>query len=288
MSASETDSTPLAVHVKARSQENPSYPQRLLIPDSSVFWSTPIEPVYNPPHFTHKVVLANDCTIKPGGWADPPDPKTISEEEWSVRKKQSHEGEMQFNGENGSPMNPRGRTGLSGRGLLGKWGPNFAADPIVTRFKPVAEVGEGKKLLQMVAIRRSDTGAWAIPGGMVDPGETVSQTVQREFSEEAGNLADDPLKAEAFRRHSEQLFQNGRVVYEGYVDDPRNTDNAWMETSAMHFHCSEELGRMLPLHAGDDAAAVAWIDVSDEDERFRNLYASHKDMVLAAAKYLIE
>ena len=25
-------------------------------------------------------------------------------------------------------------------------------------------------------------------------------------------------------------------VYSGYVDDPRNTDNAWMETFAMNFH----------------------------------------------------
>ena len=25
-------------------------------------------------------------------------------------------------------------------------------------------------------------------------------------------------------------------VYEGYVDDPRNTDNAWMETVAVNFH----------------------------------------------------
>ena len=29
--------------------------------------------------------------------------------------------------------NPIGRTGMAGRGLLGKWGPNHAADPIVTR-----------------------------------------------------------------------------------------------------------------------------------------------------------
>lgn len=28
------------------------------------------------------------------------------------------------------------------------------------------------------------------------------------------------------------LFQ----VYKGYVDDPRNTDNAWMETVAVNFH----------------------------------------------------
>ena len=30
--------------------------------------------------------------------------------------------------------NPMGRTGMRGLGLLGKWGPNHAADPIVTRF----------------------------------------------------------------------------------------------------------------------------------------------------------
>ena len=32
------------------------------------------------------------------------------------------------------PRNPIGRTGLKGRGLLGRWGPNHAADPIVTRY----------------------------------------------------------------------------------------------------------------------------------------------------------
>ena len=29
--------------------------------------------------------------------------------------------------------NPVGRTGMIGRGLLGRWGPNHAADPVVTR-----------------------------------------------------------------------------------------------------------------------------------------------------------
>lgn len=33
------------------------------------------------------------------------------------------------------PLNPYGRTGIVGRGLLGRWGPNHAADPIVTKWK---------------------------------------------------------------------------------------------------------------------------------------------------------
>lgn len=36
---------------------------------------------------------------------------------------------------NNYPLNPYGRTGIIGRGLLGRWGPNHAADPIVTRWK---------------------------------------------------------------------------------------------------------------------------------------------------------
>ena len=27
-----------------------------------------------------------------------------------------------------------------------------------------------------------------------------------------------------------------RQVYQGYIDDPRNTDNAWIETLAYNFH----------------------------------------------------
>ena len=61
--------------------------------------------------------------------------------------------------------------------------------------------------------------------------------------------------------------------------DPRATDNAWMETTAFHFHCNSELGSRLPLHAGDDAGAVKWLDVAADQQDYRNLYASHKTWV---------
>jgi ADP-ribose pyrophosphatase len=96
------------------------------------------------------------------------------------------------------------------RGLLGKWGPNHAADPIVTRWHP-----EQEGVLQMVAIQRKDTLEWAIPGGMVDPGETVSATVRREFEEEAGNLPE--AKQARFKKHLKKLFseENEQFVYKG-------------------------------------------------------------------------
>lgn len=64
---------------------------------------------------------------------------------------------------------------------------------------------------------------------MVDPGEQVSQTVKREFREEAlRNGADESVVT--------RLFANGYKFFEGYVDDPRNTDNAWLETVAVYEH----------------------------------------------------
>ena len=91
-------------------------------------------------------------------------------------------------------------------------------------------------------------GIWAIPGGMVDDGEHVSKTVKREFIEEAGNIHEDPEAQAAFTRNVNLLFDSGGVVvYQGYVDDPRTTDHAWIETTAFHFHCPPEVGDKLPL-----------------------------------------
>lgn len=50
-------------------------------------------------------------------------------------------------------------------------------------------------ILQFCAIQRHDCGQWAIPGGMVDPGEKISETLRREFLEEAfNNLESDSGK----------------------------------------------------------------------------------------------
>ena len=61
-------------------------------------------------------------------------------------------------------------------------------------------------------------------------------------------------------------------IYSGYVDDPRNTDNAWMETVAVNFHDdSGEVLKKIFLCAGDDAGDVGWKELSSS----LPLYASH-------------
>eukprot|EP00966_Prymnesium_polylepis_P181345 4200422-Prymnesium_polylepis.1 len=55
----------------------------------------------------------------------------------------------------------------------------------------------------------------------------------------------------------------------------RNTDNAWIETTAYHFHCDTELGALLPLSEGQDSVSrVTWLDINPQSEpRYANLCA---------------
>lgn len=249
------------LHTKARGP-HVSYPERCTVNDQNVNWSTPCGE-YAPTQFTASVVFANGVERKGGGWAGWADPPFVPTD---IMERESYEGNIQLDN-NGFPLNPKGRTGMIGRGLLGKWGPNHAADPIVTRYDP-----NNSNQLQVAVIKRKDCGDWALPGGMVDSGESISRTLEREFQEEAGNLKGK--EKEEFDSMSAELFSNGKVIYRGYVDDPRNTDNSWMETTAVHFHCNPGIAKALKLNAGDDAAQVEWMDFSD-NEKMEHLYADH-------------
>ncbi|KAG8511645.1 ADP-ribose pyrophosphatase, mitochondrial [Galemys pyrenaicus] len=267
-------------HIKARTSPYPgSEVQRTQVPNEKVGWLVDWND-YNPVDYTAAPVLAEPI------WADPP----IGESNFSPKfnEEDGHVERRSWNGlyeiENGKPRNPVGRTGLTGRGLLGRWGPNHAADPIITRWKrdrsgnKITHPISGKNILQFVAIKRKDCGEWAIPGGMVDPGEKISATLKREFGEEALNSLQ---KSSAEKRELEEqlhkLFsQKHLVIYQGYVDDPRNTDNAWIETEAVNYHDKTgEIMDNLILEAGDDAGKVKWVDISDK----LKLYASHSQFI---------
>jgi ADP-ribose pyrophosphatase len=238
-------------HVKARTERPDIYPERAAVPDHAVAWDVPL-PGYAPSDFRADTVRKNI-----GVWADPDDVRAVR------RAFQSSVGPVRTD-DRGRPLNPMGRTGVEGTGLLGRWGANRAADPIVTR------ISEKTGLLEIILIRREDSGEWALPGGMVDPGEKISKTLARELKEETAGVLD---------------MSDARVVYEGYVDDRRNTDNAWMETTAAHKHLSAEDGAKIKLRRGSDATEARWTALSADV--LDHLYADHGRFVKAALKGML-
>uniref|UniRef100_K7GG20 ADP-ribose pyrophosphatase, mitochondrial n=1 Tax=Pelodiscus sinensis TaxID=13735 RepID=K7GG20_PELSI len=275
------------VHNKARTSPYPgSNVERSKVPTDKVDWLVEWED-YKPVEYTASSVLAGPT------WADPQIRNSAKNFSPKFNEKDGQVERRSLLGlyevENGRPRNPGGRTGLVGRGLLGRWGPNHAADPILTRWKrdsrgnKIIHPISGKNILQFVAIKRKDCGEWAIPGGMVDPGEIINATLKREFSEEALNsLQKSRVEKEKVEKQMNRLFnQEHFVVYKGYVDDPRNTDNAWIETEAVNYH--DEPGEMMDnllLEAGDDAGKVKWVDINEK----LKLYANHGDFIKLVAE----
>ena len=106
---------------------------------------------------------------------------------------------------------------------------------------PICGVGgvmfEDGRLLLIQRGRPPGEGLWAVPGGKVRYGETMTSAVQREVLEETG-LRVSP----------------GRVIWAGDSIGPGDPP-AW-HFCLVDFACVVEGGDLL---AGDDAAAIAWV-----------------------------
>lgn len=290
MPSQENETIAEQTHIKCRKGIYPgSTVDRAKVDDDKVSWKIE-DPNYQPIEYTTQKIVED----KPV-WADAHD-NDEGYKDLKFNELNNGVNRVSFTGTyelikyNGisRPRNPIGRTGISGRGLLGKWGPNHAADPIVTRWKrnekgeivKSTDVNNEKPILEFVSIQRRDNHEWAIPGGMVDNNEKVSLTLKREFGEEAMNSLEENER-ESTRKLIDDLFDGGDVIYKGYVDDPRNTDNSWMETVAVNFHDDNgtTVGK-IPLQAGDDAKNVIWLSIDKE----LKLYASHFDFIQKACK----
>jgi ADP-ribose pyrophosphatase len=278
-------SSALKLHTKCINNSYLNGPARFQVPEDKVPWTVEF-PEYQPVEYVSPPVAKKPV------WAD--DPAKVAEFDYNgqdaFHNRKSLMGRYLVDKTTNRPLNPIGRTGMTERGLLGRFGPNFAADPVVTKWKRdsnghVIKDERGRKVVEVVLIKRRDNGEWAIPGGMVEPGHTVSATLKKEFGEEALNsLEASPEEQASIQKNLDKLFAQGTYIYAGYVDDPRNTDNAWMETTVVNFHDDKgDVVEKFKLQAGDDAGQVAWVEITPG----MNLYASHTDFISQTYKKLV-
>ncbi|XP_078686292.1 transient receptor potential cation channel subfamily M member-like 2 [Branchiostoma floridae x Branchiostoma belcheri] len=211
----------------------------------------------------------------------------------------------------GVPQNPMGRTGLRGKGALFRWGPNHSMLAICTRWKHAVDPAtgdeqeeyllvEGKRVLEFLSYKEPDFEEWAIPGAITAGLESKYSVLHRAFCTKA--LGKQPAVVDRNMDESKvkQLFEaytadvkdspptdrddpietfSAAMIYRGYVDDPRNTDSAWVETEAWHFHydSGESFSDEEMVTAGS-----RWQEVS----RHVKLFASHASVIPEAAARL--
>ncbi|XP_035685384.1 transient receptor potential cation channel subfamily M member-like 2 [Branchiostoma floridae] len=211
----------------------------------------------------------------------------------------------------GVPQNPMGRTGLRGKGALFRWGPNHSMLAICTRWKRSVDPAtgdeqeeyllvEGKRVLEFLSYKEPDFEEWAIPGAMTAGLESKYSVLHRAFCTKALGKQLAVVNRHMDESKVKQLFEaytvderdctpserddpietfSAAMIYRGYVDDPRNTDSAWVETEAWHFHY--ESGENF-LEEEMVAAGSRWQEVS----RHVKLFASHASVIQEAAARL--
>ena len=195
-------------HLRIRGERPDSYPQRQRISIDESLWAAEC-PEYDPPYHVDETVLANDSSSTLNGWADPEEFGKVSDRLGviKVRHRDDHK----------RPLNPRGRTGIGGRGLLGLWGPNPSVSALITR---TGSTGDRIDILLGSANGSTDLD---LPKGFIMPNEEPAQALQRVVEADTGWQLN---------------VSNTTGVFDGYIYDPRQTDHAWVEIRAESLHCS--------------------------------------------------
>uniref|UniRef100_A0A8D0CLW4 Transient receptor potential cation channel, subfamily M, member 2 n=1 Tax=Sander lucioperca TaxID=283035 RepID=A0A8D0CLW4_SANLU len=116
--------------------------------------------------------------------------------------------------------NPAGRTGIRGRGALSHLGPNLNADFVLTRWRDCE-----RSVLEYLVVWDESQGTLALPG--VSPARPVQSADHTPLIRTLGKKLYEEIHAKV---------SEGTKVFEGYVDDCRNTDNAWVETTVLNIH----------------------------------------------------
>lgn len=245
--------------MKQQTDAPPDYPTRAAVGDAYDWDGGDYEPT------EYHLALLNKPSDELPVWADPMmvDADVVGQRLTHMHSSGKVSELCSLDDANKRYRNPRGKTGIQGRGSLGRWGPNHAADVMVTRNDPAS----GRKQILLCTKQVGDSGsALCYPAGMVEPGDDVPMTLRKELTEEA--VTDSPAV--------EKLFSEGRkaVVYRGFVDDWRNTDHAWIETTAVWFHADDEVGPALELNTKDkeEIKKVAWYFLDE----VTSMYASHE------------
>ncbi|MCO4748116.1 MAG: phosphotransferase [Proteobacteria bacterium] len=236
-------------NMRTRAERPGEYPERQRVSIDESPWMFPCE-AYAPPYYVAAAVLEEDRTVVEDGWADPEDFDLVRDEVSGEERD-----------ERGRPLNPQGRTGIAGRGQLGRWGPN--PDVIACLVRSGGPGG-----LEIALGRHAPGGPLVLPREFVRRGEPAQRALVRLVRTECRlELPSLPME----------------TVREGYTYDMRQTDHAWVETLGMMvFVDDDSLDGIAPGGAFDE---LGWWPLSAQTTN--QVLASHASVMRSAVEHML-
>lgn len=235
--------------------------------------------------------MAPSCFTNPDSIADPLDPDRI--QNWHcVEGFIDRTSAFMYDIKCGLPKLVNGQKyGICGRGYLKRWGPNNVSMTIFTRWKldkdgqKIFGKSTKKPILQFVVVKRTNTEKeeYALPEGEYFPGENIYKLVKQEFENAAtvsAQMNDGVINNNDVEVKLKTIYENGvEICREIVINDPRNTDNAWIEARVFNFHDCETFRK---INFEDSNSIFSWIDCDINIM----MYANHKRYIQKVAKKL--
>ena len=260
--------------------------------------------MYEPKEFTSDKVIDHWKERKYGGWADPPYPDSIQfdtasrltynfeteryepVEQLGICIEDSNSSQI------GRPINKYSRTGVTGRGVLGKWGVNRTSYLLFFRFNSTGD--------KQVLLRLSNLNSWSMPGGFLLDSEASLECAKRCFldvcftscagdnsvAKDVGNL--EQLKI-WFEDATAQIDQDD-IVSRGYIEDSRNTDNAWIEGTTFRVDLPDVVWSTTDPFDDIEKSCLSWLNYDDlvDPNSEIDIAKGHLRIIQEAGKYIYE
>ena len=159
-------------------------------------------------------------------------------------------------------MEPVDKNGLTESEFLAAYKPGDYPRPSATADLALLRRG-GSEILLIKRGNHPFIGKWALPGGFVNPDETVEAAAARELFEETGILCaaikdNDETKDIAETNSSDA----NQVILLGVFSDPKRDPRGWTITSLF----GAVVGDDTSANAGDDARDARWFKLSADDD----------------------
>jgi ADP-ribose pyrophosphatase len=186
---------------------------------------------YSPHYYVSQEVIDNDHAKQLSGWAH-------SEENFNLENEGTQK-DLIFDTD-GRPLNPHGRTGIAGRGLLGRWGPNPVLLPLIVRVNPISND------LELLLVEHNSDSIGLLTD-FINLNQTQEEAIQRLFQ---NKLKIDSKIAKKVN------------VFDGYLYDSRQTDHAWIQAHCVAYFMPFDIVR--DTFTIEESSELKWRKIDTE------------------------
>jgi bifunctional NMN adenylyltransferase/nudix hydrolase len=145
--------------------------------------------------------------------------------------------------------------------MLTDYNKQWGNGPFITVDAVVVQSGH---ILMIERKSGMGAGTWALPGGFINPHETLANATIRELKEETKLKVPVPVL-------------EGSIVKSKIYDDPHRDERARIITQATLFELRE--GELPPVKGSDDAKTARWFAINQIMKNKPLIYADHYDII---------